>query len=118
MGNSTSIGKYLKNGLIALAKSSNIIGDVRGLGLLLAIEIVANKLTKEMFSNEIGAVYRLAEIGMENGILLYTRKTANGVYGEWLMISPPLISTKKEIDILLDLLKVTIDTFEKETGYF
>ena len=71
-----------------------------------------------MFNNKFEAVYRLAEIGMENGILLYTRKTANGAYGEWLMITPPLISTVKDIDILLDLLAITIDTFEKETGLY
>ena len=116
--NSADMGKYLKEGLIELAKKSNIIGDVRGVGLLLAIEIVAKKLTKEMFNNKFEAVYRLAEIGMENGILLYTRKTANGAYGEWLMITPPLISTVKDIDILLDLLAITIDTFEKETGLY
>ena len=55
---------------------------------------------------------------MEKGILIYTRKTANGIFGEWLMISPPLISTIKETDLLLELLAETITTFEKETGLY
>ena len=118
ISNSASIGKYLKEGLEELAKKSKIIGDVRGLGLLLAIEIVANKATKEIFDDKLRAVYRLAEIGMENGILLYTRKTANGAFGEWLMITPPLICTTEEIDLLLKLLSTTIDIFEKETGFY
>ena len=118
ISNSASIGKYLKKGLEELAKKSKIIGDVRGLGLLLAIEIVANKATKEIFDDKLRAVYRLAEIGMENGILLYTRKTANGAFGEWLMITPPLICTTEEIDLLLKLLSTTIDIFEKETGFY
>ena len=89
IANSASMGKYLKIGLEELAKKSKIIGDVRGLGLLLAIEIVANKVTKEKFDDKLRAVYRLTEIGMKNGILLYTRKTADGAFGEWLMITPP-----------------------------
>ena len=116
--NTEQIGNYLRNGLEQLEKERNIIGDIRGLGLLLAIEIVADKNTKKMFSNELGAVYRLAAIGMEKGILLYTRKTANGVFGEWLMITPPLICTTKDIDDLLELLNETLKTFEQETGLY
>ena len=72
MKNATTLGGYLKTELIKLAQESLIIGDVRGKGLLLAIEIVKDKGTKEILSYKARAVYRLLEIGIEEGLLLYT----------------------------------------------
>jgi len=97
-----------------LADESCIIGDIRGKGLLLAAELVAIKETKEMLPIKCRAVYRFVEIGVENGLLLYTRKTANGVFGEWVMISPALTINKGEVDELINLLRLTIIQFEKE----
>jgi adenosylmethionine-8-amino-7-oxononanoate aminotransferase len=114
MKNATTLGKYLKTELIKLAQESLIIGDVRGKGLLLAIEIVKDKGTKEILSYKARAVYRLLEIGIEEGLLLYTRKTSEGVYGEWLMITPALIITKQQVDELILLLTEVIKRFEKE----
>jgi 4-aminobutyrate aminotransferase-like enzyme len=112
--NAATIGKYLKTELIKLAHESLIIGDVRGKGLLLAIEIVKDKHTKDILSYDARAVYRLLEIGVEEGLLLYTRKTSEGVYGEWLMITPALTITKYQVDELILLLTEVIKRFEKE----
>ena len=114
MENAATLGQYLKTKLKNLAQDSQIIGDVRGKGLLLAIEIVKDKCTKEILSNKARAVYRLLEIGVEEGLLLYTRKTSDGVYGEWLMITPALTITKKQVDELILLLTKVIKRFEKE----
>jgi adenosylmethionine-8-amino-7-oxononanoate aminotransferase len=114
MKNAATLGQYLKTELKNLAQDSQIIGDVRGKGLLLAIEIVKDKCTKEILSNKARAVYRLLEIGIEEGLLLYTRKTSDGVYGEWLMITPALTITKKQVDELILLLTKVIKRFEKE----
>ena len=114
MKNATTLGKYLKTELIKLAQESLIIGDVRGKGLLLAIEIVKDKGTKEILSYKARAVHRLLEIGIEEGLLLYTRKTSEGVYGEWLMITPALTITKQQVDELILLLTEVIKRFEKE----
>lgn len=108
------LGTYLKAGLEKLSKESRIIGDVRGKGLLLAIEIVKDKTSKEIFNQGVGATYRIAQIGVEKGILLYTRRTARGIFGEWLMITPPLISSYEDIDLILNLLKSTLSQFESE----
>ena len=114
MKNAATLGQYLKTELKNLAQDSQIIGDVRGKGLLLAIEIVKDKRTKEILSNKARAVYRLLEIGIKEGLLLYTRKTSDGVYGEWLMITPALTITKKQVDELILLLTKVIKRFEKE----
>jgi len=87
--NARIVGDYLKKGLERLASQQSIIGDVRGKGLLLAVEIVQDVKTKSMFNMDQRAIYRISELGIKNGILLYTRKTAKGENGEWLMIAPP-----------------------------
>ena len=114
MDNASEMGSYLKLKLKELADESCIIGDIRGKGLLLAAELVAIKETKEMLPIKCRAVYRFVEIGVENGLLLYTRKTADGVFGEWVMISPALTINKREVDELLYLLRLTVRQFEKE----
>ena len=102
------MGKYLKDQLKELANKTQIIGDVRGKGLLLAIELVKNKKTKEILSSDARAVYRLLEIGIEEGILFYTRKTSGGIYGEWVMVTPALTITKNQVDELIELLTRSI----------
>ena len=114
MKNASEAGAYLKTELINLAKQSLIIGDVRGKGLLLAIEIVKNKQSKALLEERVRAVYRILEIGSEEGILLYTRKTAAGAFGEWIMVTPALTVTKPQVDELVTLLTKTIFRFEKE----
>jgi len=114
MVNATNMGEYLKTELIKLANFSKIIGDVRGKGLLLAIELVKNKINKDILPSETKSVYRLVEIGIQEGILLYTRKTAGGIHGEWLMITPALTITRGQVDELIELLRITVHRFEKE----
>ena len=114
MKNASEAGAYLKTELINLAKQSLIIGDVRGKGLLLAIEIVKDKQSKALLEAQVRAVYRILEIGIEEGILLYTRKTAAGAFGEWIMVTPALTITKAQVDELVKLLTKTIFLFEKE----
>jgi len=112
--NASIIGKYLKDQLKELANKTQIIGDVRGKGLLLAIELVKNKKTKEILSSDARAVYRLLEIGIEEGILFYTRKTSGGIYGEWIMVTPALTITKNQVDELIELLTRSIINLENE----
>ena len=114
--NARIVGDYLKKGLERLASQQSIIGDVRGKGLLLAVEIVSDVRTKSMFDMDQRAIYRISELGIKNGILLYTRKTAKGENGEWLMIAPPLISTTDQCDDFLSRLNETLKDFQKEQG--
>ena len=112
--NARVVGDYLKEGLENLASQLSIIGDVRGRGLLLAVEVVQDKTTKSIFNSDQRAIYRISELGIKNGILLYTRKTSRGENGEWLMIAPPLISTTDHLDDFLSKLYETLKDFEKE----
>jgi adenosylmethionine-8-amino-7-oxononanoate aminotransferase len=114
MTNAALMGDYLKNKLLELSEKTQIIGDVRGKGLLLAIELVKNKKTKEIILPQARAVYRMLEIGIKEGILFYTRKTSGGIYGEWVMITPALTINQNEVDELIYLLTRTINILENE----
>jgi adenosylmethionine-8-amino-7-oxononanoate aminotransferase len=116
MSNARGMGALLRTRLEDFAKRSAIVGDVRGKGLLMAIEIVADKATKAIFPAERQSVYRIIELGLERGIALYSRRTANGRYGEWLMIAPPLIINETQIDELMGLLADTLAAYESEIG--
>jgi len=114
MTNAERMGLLLRSRLEALKTTSAILGDVRGKGLLLAIEIVADKESKAILPAERKAVYRIIELGIERGLLLYSRRTANGKYGEWLMITPPLIINEAQVDEIAALLGETLYAYERE----
>jgi len=114
MQNAQEMGTLLRHRLLDLQQRSGILGDVRGKGLLLAVEIVGDKESKAILPARHQAVYRIIELGIERGLLLYSRRTANGKYGEWLMLSPPLIVTADEVEEIVRLLGDTLGAFEAE----
>ena len=114
MANAERMGALLRARLEALKATCSILGDVRGKGLLLAIETVADQETKAILPTKLKAVYRIIEIGIERGLLLYSRRTADGKYGEWLMITPPLIVTAAQVEEIAALIAETLQAYETE----
>ncbi len=114
MSNAAEMGELLKSELTSLMNRCDFIGDVRGKGLLTAIEVVSDKERKSVFAAGEPSVGRLVQLGIERGILLYTRRTANGRYGEWLMISPPLTVNPGQINEIVGLLEETFAAFKAE----
>lgn len=112
--NAARMGTRLRQRLEEIKTRSPIVGDVRGKGLLMAVEIVADKATKAMLPLSAMAPYRLAELAMDRGLLIYARRTSNGLFGEWVMIAPPLITTEAEIDEIADLLAKSVGAYEAE----
>lgn len=108
MGAAIEMGGYLRAGLARLADQLEIVGDVRGAGLLLAVEIVADKGSKALFRPEQRALDQLRICAAKHGLLIYARRTSNGKFGEWFMVSPPLTITREECDELLTRLSATL----------
>jgi len=94
-------GETLRRGLEEIMAGSAILGDVRGIGMLLAVEMVADKASKRPLPNGFQPTERIRIHGLENGIMLYSRPTAGGRYGHWFIIAPPLTITEAEIAKLL-----------------
>lgn len=114
--NAAAMGDRLRERLQEVQKGSRVMGDIRGKGLLMAIEIVGDRDAKAILPAQMQAIQRIVELGMERGLLLYSRRTANGLYGEWLMVAPPLIVDASQIDIIAGLIGETLAAFEKQLG--
>ena len=95
--NALNIGNYLKAGLNNIAKEHPIIGDVRGHGLFLGIELIKDKTTLEPAASETSY---LANRMKDQGILMST----DGLYHNVLKIKPPIIFNQKNADFLIDKL--------------
>jgi adenosylmethionine-8-amino-7-oxononanoate aminotransferase len=104
-------GDYLRARLRALQNSMAIVGNVRGMGLLNAVEIVANQTTKAMLPRDLDVLGRLQAIARAQGLLIYGRRTHAGKFGDWLMVTPPLIASHDDIDEIVDGLAATFTVY-------
>jgi len=95
--NAAEVGTYLHNKLEDLKAKFPIIGDVRGMGLMQAIELVEDRESKKPATAQTLA---LMEATRENRILL----GKGGFYGNVLRISPPLNISKTDVDEFARLL--------------
>jgi adenosylmethionine-8-amino-7-oxononanoate aminotransferase len=109
--NSATQGTYLLSKLKELAASYPWIGDVRGKGLLMGVEF-ADKQTKAPLPNEWDVSVTMTSIAFDNGLLVYPRKSLNGVKGDHVLIAPPLIITRAQCDELIVLLTKTFEQFK------
>lgn len=101
-------GRYLLNKLNAF-KKIDIIGDVRGIGLMTAVELVQDKITKKPFPRKKQVAEKVLQAAMRNGLNLYFAIgfTKEGE-GDAVMVAPPFTVTEKEIDKIVEILKDSI----------
>jgi 4-aminobutyrate aminotransferase-like enzyme len=95
--NAAEVGAYLRDKLNALQAKHPLIGEVRGMGLMLAVELVEDRASKKPATAAMGA---LLEATRENRILL----GKGGYFGNVLRISPPLNISKADVDEFVRLL--------------
>ncbi len=108
MANAERVGAGLRAGLESIAQSSPLIGDVRGLGLLLAIELVADEDSLAPFPPEVDPGPVLRRHGLDHGLLLYSRRQNSGRFGDWLLIAPPLVVDSETCADMLERLEATL----------
>jgi adenosylmethionine-8-amino-7-oxononanoate aminotransferase len=109
-----SLGGRLRAGLETLHAESPIIGDVRGRGLLLALELVADRDTNGRFPEAVDPAAILRHHGLDHGLLLYSRRQNRGRYGDWLLVAPPLVVDETSCDELVERLTDTFATATTE----
>ncbi len=99
--NSLKIGGHLFAGLEKLKARHNFIGDVRGKGLMLGMELVKDRAGKEPAKAECAQV---VEKCRDLGLLL----GKGGLWGQTIRIAPPMIVTQADADFLLDVLDTAL----------
>jgi len=74
------------------------VGDVRGIGLLWAVEFVSDKKSKQPFAAEMNFGASLASAAAKRGLLVYpVQGCVDGTVGDHLLIAPPAVITAEEI---------------------
>jgi len=102
--NAAEMGRPLKAGLKDFAERYEMIGQVRGKGLLLAVELVKDRDTREPFPIEKEVNLLLTDMAYEEGLIIYPRRPINGLSGDHVLVAPPLIVKKDQVGEILDRL--------------
>lgn len=100
-------GAELKARLEDLMHRFPFIGDVRGKGLLLAFELVADRATMAPLPHDWNLHEKLVELAYERGLILYARRS-RGKEGEHFLVAPPLTISDSEIDELMERLTASL----------
>ena len=107
--NAARVGAYLKAQLEGLAIDHPTVGDVRGLGLLTTVDLVADRDTKEKFSSDLCIDDRLTDKFKKHGLILR-------VGGGLLKIAPPLSITNGVVDEIVHAVDLSLWELEGELG--
>ena len=97
------VGAHLQSELRRRFADHELVGEVRGMGMIAAVELVADKATHSNFaaSEKVGG--RLTKLCEENGVIGRT------LAGDTLAFSPPLVMSKPEVDEMLDRVGKSLD---------
>ena len=100
-------GAYLQRRLQEL-RSHEIVGDVRGIGLLGAVEFVRDRESKQLFDPSVGVARRVWLAALEGGVIF------RPLGGDVIATSPPFVISTKQIDRLVEVLDAAISSVSKE----
>jgi 4-aminobutyrate aminotransferase-like enzyme len=100
--NAAEVGDYLKQGLRRLQNNHSLLGDVRGTGLFIGVELVRDDSTLEPADGEAALLVQRMK---EHGVLLST----DGPFHNVIKIKPPIVFSKADADFLLTRLNTVLD---------
>jgi len=106
LDNAKDMGDYFLKKLKRVMERHELVGDVRGKGLILGIELVKDRKTKEPAPKEVSkVVYRAWELGLIT--------VTTGLYSNVIEITPPLILAKNDIDEAVEIIEMAISDVKK-----
>jgi len=100
------MGEYVQERLETLLDHPHV-GDVRGKGLLWAIEVVKDKATREPFDAKLKLTFKIVNEGINRGVLMYFGGT--GTYRDIICLGPSFLIEKEEVDTIVEVLRQSID---------
>jgi hypothetical protein len=100
---STRQGERLLKAVTVALEPDPTVGDVRGIGLMIGIELVADRTTKAPFPRTRGVTEEVVAVARDAGLLLYSSTGhVNGVDGDLLMLGPPFVISDAECDLVVE----------------
>jgi adenosylmethionine-8-amino-7-oxononanoate aminotransferase len=104
-----SQGKRLRAGLQARLDGHPAVGDVRGLGLLVGVELVADRVRRTPLPRGQRVTERVVAAARDRGLLVYSSTGHAGGDGDLLLLGPPLVITDAEVDETIETLGEAIE---------
>ena len=84
------------------------VGDIRGRGLFVAIELVEDRETNQPFAPSKKIAEKVRMKALEEGLICYPSSgTIDGINGDHVLLSPPYVVTQSEIDEMVEKLEIT-----------
>jgi adenosylmethionine-8-amino-7-oxononanoate aminotransferase len=103
-------GAQLRDRLDAALGAHPNVGDIRGRGLLLAVELVDDRHTKRAFGPSLRLAARIKTEAMARGLMIYPMSgTIDGRLGDHVLLAPPFIVSDDELGMIADRLAAAID---------
>lgn len=116
MANAMAKGNSLAMRLRALMQRYGFIGDVRGMGLLQAFELVSDRDSRAPMPKNLNAYDSLVEAAYDEGLIIYSRRSRGGHEGDHFLVAPPMIVTDTQIDEIMEKLTRALDRFAIGAG--
>ncbi|MCC6174813.1 MAG: aminotransferase class III-fold pyridoxal phosphate-dependent enzyme [Chloroflexi bacterium] len=108
-------GAQLLDGLRGLIGTHPILGDARGLGLMLGLELVADTVTKQPFPIEAGIAQRFAKACIAEGAAVYPGQGgADGLVGDHVLVTPPMTIAAEQVDELVAAIDRGLSRLERD----
>jgi adenosylmethionine-8-amino-7-oxononanoate aminotransferase len=103
-------GRHLRKALVARLGSNPHVGDIRGRGLLQAIELITDRESGSAFDPRLKLHARIKSAAFERGLLVYPGGgTIDGERGDHVLLAPPYIATDSQLDHIVELLADALD---------
>ena len=113
--NAAAMGELVLDGLRGLAQRFPFIADVRGRGLMAAVEYADRETFTPLRADwKIGQ--RVLDAAYARGLIVYSRRVKGGVQGDYTMVAPPLIVTGEEVGEIVSILGDSIEQVARELG--
>jgi len=91
----------------------DIVGEVRGKGFFMGLEFVKDRTTNKPFAPEMNVSKKIADIAFSKGLVTGAGKGGiDGILGEHIVLAPPFICTKSELDEIIDIMRESIVEFQ------
>jgi adenosylmethionine-8-amino-7-oxononanoate aminotransferase len=111
------MGDVLRERLTAAFGAHPQVGDIRGRGLFMAIELVEDRATKRPFDPALRLHARVKAEAMARGLMVYPMGgTIDGRAGDHVLLAPPFIVTAAELDVIVERLRQAVDAAIATTG--
>ncbi len=110
-------GRYLQRLLCERLGEHPNVGDIRGRGLFVGVELVRDRASKATFDPTLKLHARIKAQAMHNGLMVYPMGgTIDGLQGDHVLLAPPFIVTESHVEQIVDLLAQSIDQSLQSLG--